>query len=175
MCVNGHQRMAGLLRQEGFPTTMGAVRRERKGRPDMTLVTVFGGTGFLGRHVVECLIHEGAVVRIAARHPKWIDLSAGVERSVRAMFAAAETRPGGSWPVQVLLFSAATKCSARLSIAKYDADTAALVNGASHCSTGVWGSGVQTVRDKAAIAIFNPGAGREPCGRPIHFRSPIKV
>jgi len=62
----------------------------------MTLVTVFGGTGFLGRHVVECLIHEGAVVRIAYRHPKWIDLSAGVEESLRAMFAAAETRQGGA-------------------------------------------------------------------------------
>jgi NADH dehydrogenase len=35
----------------------------------MALVTVFGGTGFLGRRVVECLTGEGEAVRVAARHP----------------------------------------------------------------------------------------------------------
>jgi NADH dehydrogenase len=35
----------------------------------MALVTVFGGTGFLGRHIVEALTLEGMTVRIAARHP----------------------------------------------------------------------------------------------------------
>jgi NADH dehydrogenase len=58
----------------------------------MTLVTVFGGTGFLGRHVVERLVHEGATVRVAARHPKRIDLGADAERSGRAMFVAADVR-----------------------------------------------------------------------------------
>jgi len=34
------------------------------------LYTVFGGTGFLGRRVVRCLLHDGSArVRIAARHP----------------------------------------------------------------------------------------------------------
>jgi len=38
----------------------------------MTLnrVTVFGGSGFLGRHVVRCLAAEGAIVRVAVRHPE---------------------------------------------------------------------------------------------------------
>ena len=58
----------------------------------MTLVTVFGGTGFLGRHVVERLIHEGVIVRVAARHPKRIDLGADSERSAHAMFVAADVR-----------------------------------------------------------------------------------
>jgi NADH dehydrogenase len=33
------------------------------------IVTVFGGTGFLGRHVVRCLRMHGFAVRAASRHP----------------------------------------------------------------------------------------------------------
>lgn len=33
-------------------------------------VTVFGGSGFLGRRIVERLVHDGAVVRVAVRHPE---------------------------------------------------------------------------------------------------------
>lgn len=32
------------------------------------IVTVFGGSGFVGRHLVAALVREGAVVRIATRH-----------------------------------------------------------------------------------------------------------
>jgi uncharacterized protein YbjT (DUF2867 family) len=35
----------------------------------MTLVTVFGGSGFLGRRIVERLLLDGATVRVAARRP----------------------------------------------------------------------------------------------------------
>jgi NADH dehydrogenase len=35
----------------------------------MQHVTVFGGSGFIGRHLVEHLARTGAFVRIAARHP----------------------------------------------------------------------------------------------------------
>ena len=58
----------------------------------MTLVTVFGGTGFLGRHVVERLLNEGAVVRVAARHPKQIDLGDDAGGSGRAISVAADVR-----------------------------------------------------------------------------------
>lgn len=34
------------------------------------VVTVFGGSGFLGRYVVEALLRQGAQVRVAERHPK---------------------------------------------------------------------------------------------------------
>ena len=34
-----------------------------------TLVTVFGGSGFLGRHVVRALAKEGYRIRVAVRNP----------------------------------------------------------------------------------------------------------
>ena len=36
----------------------------------MTLVTAFGGTGFLGHHIVEALPREGTTVRVAVRQPR---------------------------------------------------------------------------------------------------------
>ena len=35
-----------------------------------TLVTVFGGSGFLGKHVAQALLERGARLRIASRHPE---------------------------------------------------------------------------------------------------------
>jgi uncharacterized protein YbjT (DUF2867 family) len=35
-----------------------------------TLVTVFGGSGFVGRHVVRALVNRGYLVRVAVRHPE---------------------------------------------------------------------------------------------------------
>ena len=35
----------------------------------ITQVTVFGGSGFIGRHLVEHLARAGASVRVATRHP----------------------------------------------------------------------------------------------------------
>ena len=43
-------------------------------------VTVFGGTGFLGRRLVERLVQDGATVRVAGRNPP----SSGKVESVRA-------------------------------------------------------------------------------------------
>ena len=64
----------------------------------MSCVTVFGGTGFLGRRVVQHLCESGATVRIASRHPgraegdnvKQIAADAHDERSVEAAVVGAD-------------------------------------------------------------------------------------
>jgi NADH dehydrogenase len=51
----------------------------------MTLITVFGGTGFLGRRIVERLAREGATLRVAVRRPEQVDpptLSIGSGRTI---------------------------------------------------------------------------------------------
>jgi uncharacterized protein YbjT (DUF2867 family) len=58
----------------------------------MTLVTVFGGTGFLGRRIVERLIREGSTLRIAVRNPDRIDALAGSLDVGRVIPVAADVR-----------------------------------------------------------------------------------
>jgi NADH dehydrogenase len=38
-------------------------------------ITVFGGTGFIGRHLVELLLQKGAKVRVAVRHPGRVQMA----------------------------------------------------------------------------------------------------
>jgi uncharacterized protein YbjT (DUF2867 family) len=38
-------------------------------------ITVFGGTGFIGRHLVTELLRSGATVRLAVRHPGRIQMA----------------------------------------------------------------------------------------------------
>ena len=54
----------------------------------MASVTVFGGTGFLGHHIVEGLIREGATVRAAVPHPNRAAIRGGPERGQLAAVAA---------------------------------------------------------------------------------------
>jgi uncharacterized protein YbjT (DUF2867 family) len=64
----------------------------------MSCVTVFGGTGFVGRRVVRHLRESGATVRVASRHPrqaegedvKQIAADAHDERSIEAAVAGAD-------------------------------------------------------------------------------------
>src|SRR5215468_7820049 len=41
----------------------------RRGKAMTGCITVFGGTGFIGRHLVALLLRSGATVRVAVRHP----------------------------------------------------------------------------------------------------------
>src|SRR6266851_10259520 len=38
-------------------------------------VTVFEGTGFIGRHLVPLLLRSGATVRLAVRHPRRVQVT----------------------------------------------------------------------------------------------------
>src|SRR4051812_26715191 len=50
--------------------TMPAAASEWSASEPRRLVTVFGGTGFLGRRIVRHLLGRGFAVRVAARHPE---------------------------------------------------------------------------------------------------------
>jgi NADH dehydrogenase len=54
-----------------------------------SLVTVFGGSGFLGREIVERVALQGMAVRVAVRHPESMLVAAGSDdaRDVSAVYA----------------------------------------------------------------------------------------
>ena len=54
---------------------------------NMSCVTVFGGTGYLGRAMVEQLIGAGATVRVAARHPGAFRVAAEQDRQLVQLYA----------------------------------------------------------------------------------------
>jgi uncharacterized protein YbjT (DUF2867 family) len=58
----------------------------------MPLVTVFGGTGFLGRRIVERLTREGVTVQVAVRHPEQVDAGSALAGSGRTVPIAADVR-----------------------------------------------------------------------------------
>ena len=39
-------------------------------------ITVFGATGFIGRHLLSLLLQSGATVRVAARHRGLVNIAA---------------------------------------------------------------------------------------------------
>src|SRR5438552_343004 len=44
-------------------------------------ITVFGGTGFIGRHLVALLLRSGATVRVAVRHPGSVKMATEAGRA----------------------------------------------------------------------------------------------
>jgi uncharacterized protein YbjT (DUF2867 family) len=56
----------------------------------MMLVTVFGGTGFLGRRIVERLVRDGAECRVAVRNPDRADAVAKSSGAGRVIPVAAD-------------------------------------------------------------------------------------
>ena len=57
-----------------------ASNESKQAHPAMNYITVFGGTGFLGRRVVRHIRASDAAVRSASRHPGRADRDDGVER-----------------------------------------------------------------------------------------------
>ncbi len=62
----------------------------------MTTVSVFGGTGFLGRRLVQRLATEGATVRVAVRHPEQAWSALGATSRDRVTVHRADVRDQGS-------------------------------------------------------------------------------
>ncbi len=53
-------------------------------------VTVFGGSGFLGRQIVKCLAAEGTYVRVAVRHPERASVIKGLARDSKIELVRAD-------------------------------------------------------------------------------------
>ena len=62
----------------------------------MTTVSVFGGTGFLGRRLVQRLAAEGATVRVAVRHPERAQSALGTAGLDRVTVLCADVRDQAS-------------------------------------------------------------------------------
>lgn len=62
----------------------------------MTTVSVFGGTGFLGRRLVRRLAAEGAAVRVAVRHPDRARSALGAAGMERVTVFRADVRDRGA-------------------------------------------------------------------------------
>jgi len=62
----------------------------------MALVTVFGGTGFLGRRIVECLVGAGETVRVASRRLARVRAGPSPAGPGRAVPVAADVREENS-------------------------------------------------------------------------------
>jgi len=67
----------------------------QRGENRMTTVSVFGGTGFLGRRLVRRLASEGTAVRVAVRHPDHARTELQAE-SERITFFCADVRDRGA-------------------------------------------------------------------------------
>ena len=67
----------------------------------MTTVSVFGGTGFLGRRIVKRLVAEGATVRVVVRHPELAGSALGVAVLERVTVARADVGEPSSIAVAV--------------------------------------------------------------------------
>jgi uncharacterized protein YbjT (DUF2867 family) len=58
----------------------------------MATITVFGGTGYLGRRLVQRLVAEGVAVRVAVRHPDRADSALRTTGSDQIMVFGADVR-----------------------------------------------------------------------------------
>jgi uncharacterized protein YbjT (DUF2867 family) len=105
-------------------------------------VTVFGGTGFLGRRVVDRLLDGDFTARIAARHPERNEVNdrsgrreairadindetsingaiAGAFAVVNAVSLYVEQRPNTFWSIHVEAASRLARCSQAMGIARF--------------------------------------------------------
>ena len=130
----------------------------------MTTITVFGGTGFLGRRLAQRLAAEGMSVRVAVRHPD----------PVRSALRTARLN-------QITLFSADVRDQAAVAAAVAGAD--AVVNAVSaYVEKGgvtfeaVHEQGAETVAREAAAAgvarlLLISGIGADPKSGPPSERA----
>lgn len=67
---------------------------------NINLVTVFGGSGFLGRHTVRALARAGWRIKVATRHPNRAFSSSRWARSARSISSNAMSPTPAQSPVR---------------------------------------------------------------------------
>ena len=130
----------------------------------MTTVVVFGGTGFLGRRLVQRLVADGARVRVAVRHPE----------AARSALGAA-----GLEAVAVLRADLTDRASVAAAIAGADAAVnavSAYVETAGVTFEAVHVHGAETAAREAAAAavgrfVLVSGIGADPNSRSPYIRA----
>jgi uncharacterized protein YbjT (DUF2867 family) len=130
----------------------------------VTTVVVFGGTGFLGRRVVQRLVAEGATVRVAVRHPEEARAVLGAARPERVAVLRADLRDRASVAAAVAGADAAVNA------------VSAYVETADATFDAVHVHGAETLAQEAAAAgigrlVLVSGIGADPNSHSPYIRA----
>ncbi|MDQ2765182.1 MAG: complex I NDUFA9 subunit family protein [Pseudomonadota bacterium] len=133
-------------------------------RPPLTLVTVFGGTGFLGRRIVERLTHAGVTVRVAVRHPEQPAPDATLGASGRTIPIAADVRDEAAVAAAVTGVEAVVNAVSAYVEKGGVTYTAVHVHGASNVATAC-------KRHNVGRLVHISGLGADPASRSPYIRA----
>jgi uncharacterized protein YbjT (DUF2867 family) len=130
----------------------------------MGLVTVFGGTGFLGRRIVERLTRGGATVRVAVRHPEWVKGDRDPDRAGATTAMWADVRDPLS--VAAAITGAESVVNAVSAYIEKGATTYAAVH--EHGAANV---ARECQREGVARLVHISGIGADPAARSTYIRA----
>ncbi|MBL0768543.1 complex I NDUFA9 subunit family protein [Sphingopyxis sp. DHUNG17] len=113
---------------------------------DGQLITVLGGSGFLGRYVVQRLLARGARVRIAEREPRRATFLKPLGGLGQTQFVAADVRDAAS------IARAVSGCDAVINlVGAFDDMQAVQASGAGHVAAAAKAAGVRALVHVSAI------------------------
>ena len=120
---------------------------------DGQLITVFGGSGFLGRYVVQRLLARGARVRVAVREPRKALFLKPLGGLGQTQFVAADVRNAAS------VLRAVQGSDAVINLAgSFDDMKAVQADGAGHVAAAAKAAGVRALVHVSAISADPEGA-----------------
>ncbi|HMN54547.1 MAG TPA: complex I NDUFA9 subunit family protein [Sphingopyxis sp.] len=120
---------------------------------DGQLITVFGGSGFLGRYVVQRLLARGARVRVAEREPRKALFLKPLGGLGQTQFVAADVRNAAS------VLRAVQGSDAVINLAgSFDDMKAVQADGAGHVAAAAKAAGVRALVHVSAISADPEGA-----------------
>jgi uncharacterized protein YbjT (DUF2867 family) len=130
----------------------------------MTLITVFGGTGFLGRRIVERLAREDATVRVAVRHPERADVLAMSVGTGRTIPVAADIRDPSSVAAAIAGAQSVVNAVSTYVEKRSETYTAVHVHGARNIA-------MACQQQNVARLVHISGIGANPASRSTYIRA----